>query len=147
MTWLFYSGIVFYLFSIALFQFTDKIKLSLLFLFAGSLFYAVYVCHLGHFLYFWDEEFHALVAKHLMKHPLTPMLYTHPVFDVDFKKWDANQLWLHKQPLFMWQMALSMKLFGVNQLAVRLPSAFMFALLIIPIFRMGKIAINKKVGY
>jgi len=147
MIYLFYTGIVFYLFSIIVFQFYDKIKSALLFLFLGCLFYAVYVCNLDKFLYFWDEEFHALVAKHLMKHPLTPMLYLNPVFDVDYKRWDINQLWLHKQPLFMWQMVLSMKIFGVNQLAVRLPSAFMFALLVVPIYRMGKIVINKTVGY
>lgn len=74
------------------------------------------------FLHRWDERYHALVAKNLIRHPLTPTLYADPVLPYDYRDWSANHVWVHKQPLPLWAMALSMKLFGVNEIALRLPS-------------------------
>src|SRR5687768_10774111 len=37
----------------------------------------------------------------------------------------SNHVWLHKPVVPLWQMAASMKIFGVNTLALRLPSALL----------------------
>lgn len=92
------------------------------------------------FLHSWDERFHALVARNMMHSPFKPMLRAFPVTDnFDINEWCCNHIWLHKQPLFMWQMALSMKAFGVNELALRLPSVLMGTMMILLLFRIGQI--------
>ena len=73
----------------------------------------------------WDERFHALVAKNMIDYPFKPMLRLYPIMHYDYKAWCCNHIWVHKQPLFLWQMALSMKIFGTNEIAMRLPSAVM----------------------
>ncbi|HEX5112500.1 MAG TPA: glycosyltransferase family 39 protein [Saprospiraceae bacterium] len=73
----------------------------------------------------WDERFHAIVAKNMMTWPFKPMMVVDPVFAYNYQDWWNSHIWVHKQPLFMWQMALSMKLFGVNTIAMRLPLAIM----------------------
>lgn len=70
----------------------------------------------------WDERYHALVAKHLIADPLTPTLYSDPVLPFDHRIWTSNHVWLHKPPLALWAQAGSMAAFGVNELAMRLPS-------------------------
>jgi len=99
------------------------------------------------FIYTWDEEFHALVAKNMMANPFKPMLYMNPVLPYDANMWVANHIWLHKGPAFLWLIAISFKIFGVNELALRLPSILLSILLIPILFRMGKILVNEKVGY
>ncbi len=74
------------------------------------------------YLHDWDEKYHALVAKNLMQHPFQPTLYDKPVLPFDYKNWTANHVWLHKQPLPLWAMALSLKLLGINEIALRIPS-------------------------
>lgn len=56
--------------------------------------------------------------------------------------WCCNTVWLHKQPLFMWQMALSMKLFGVSELSIRYPSVLMGALVTVMVYKLGKIVLK-----
>lgn len=70
----------------------------------------------------WDERYHALVAKNLMAHPLRPTLYEHPVLPYVPDSWTGGHVWLHKPPLTLWLMAGSMKVFGVSEAAVRVPS-------------------------
>ena len=89
------------------------------------------------FLHNWDERFHALVARNLMHDPFKPMLIANPLAAYDFKDWTGNNIWLHKQPLFMWQMAASMKIFGVSELTLRLPSVFMGSLMVLMLFRVS----------
>jgi 4-amino-4-deoxy-L-arabinose transferase len=89
------------------------------------------------FLHDWDERFHALVAKHLIQHPLVPRLRDHAYLPYEYKNWSNNVVWLHKQPLFLWQMALSMRLFGVNEVALRVPTALLTSLLLYPVYRLG----------
>ena len=137
-------GLFLYTLSAMSFHVYGKKKLSLITLFLGCLSLSVYMAGMDHFLHFWDEEFHALVAKSMLDNPFKPMLYAHPVLDYDYRDWQHNSIWLHKQPLFLWQMAWSLKLFGFNEVAVRLPSAFMLALLVFPIYRMGKISVNER---
>lgn len=91
----------------------------------------LYMAHVDPFLHLWDERFHALVARNMMDAPFKPMLRANPILPPDPFSWTyGSSLWLHKQPLFMWQMALSMKLFGTTVYAVRYPSVLMGTLMI-----------------
>lgn len=132
--------------SIVTFHF-DRKKLALCLLFLGALGLGFFIANLDNYLLLWDEQFHALVAKNMSKEPFKPMLYTNPLLDYNFKDWSQNHIWVHKQPLFLWQMALSIKLFGANVLAVRLPSIIMHAFTALMIYRIGKIASNARIGF
>ena len=132
--------------SIFTFQ-TDNKRLALILLFFGSLALGYFIANLDHFLILWDEQYHALVAKNMMSNPFKPMLYSTPLLDYDYKSWTNNHVWLHKQPLFLWQIALSLKLFGINQLSVRIPSILMHSLATLMIYRVGKLANNANTGF
>lgn len=98
------------------------------------------------YLHAWDERYHALVAKHLIEDPFRPTLYADPVLDYDYRDWTANHVWLHKPPLALWLMALSMKLFGVNELAARLPSLVLSTVGVYLTFRTGCLLFDPVVG-
>lgn len=86
----------------------------------------------------WDEQYHAVVAKHLAENPMLPTLYPHHVFDYDYTEWDVNQVWLHKPPFFLWIIAASVKLFGFNVFAVRLPSYLLSGLIPVLIYQIAE---------
>jgi len=92
----------------------------------------------------WDERFHALVAKNMISFPFKPMLKINPLYVKDYKAWCCNHIWLHKQPLFLWQMALSMKLLGANLLALRLPSILMTTLNALLVYDIARIWLKDK---
>lgn len=98
------------------------------------------------FLHEWDERYHALVAKNLINHPFLPTLYDNPILQYDYKMWVGNHIWLHKQPLPLWLIAGSMKIFGVNEIALRLPSIILSSIGIVLTFKVGSYFFNKKVG-
>lgn len=123
-----------------------KHRLALVLAFVLSLIFNFYYITIHPFLHDWDEKFHALVAKNLSENFLLPLLYKNSPIAVCDLSWACNTIWLHKQPLFLWQMALSIKLFGVNQFAVRLPSALMLSLLVFPVYRIGNILFDKNTG-
>ncbi len=50
-------------------------------------------------------------------------------------------------PYFLWQIALSFKLFGVNEFTLRLPSVIMSSLLVLIGYRSGKLLVNQQVGF
>ncbi len=128
------------------FQMQDKYKLAVLLLLICGLTLRIYTSA-DFFLHAWDERYHALVAKHLIHHPLTPTLYENPVLPYDYKNWLGNHIWLHKQPLPLWGMALSMWMFGVNVFALRLPSIILSTIGIWLTFSIGKYFFSKKVGF
>lgn len=99
------------------------------------------------YLHEWDERYHALVAKNFIKHPLLPTLYEYPLLQYDYRNWTGNHVWLHKQPLPLWTMALSMKLFGINELALRLPSIIFSTVGIYLTFYIGKKLFNPAIGF
>ena len=72
-----------------------------------------------------DESFHALVAKNLIKHPLTPTLIDWPWLAYDYRDWMSNHVWLHKPIVPLWTMAASMAVLGTSTFALRLPSAIL----------------------
>ena len=105
------------------------------------------VAVLDPFLHDWDERFHALVAKNLLSDWSRPLLRAIPVLPYDYQQWCCNHVWLHKQPLFLWQIAGSFWLFGVNEVALRLPSVLLGTLIIWPIYRLGCLTFGPPVGY
>ncbi len=104
-------------------------------------------CSLDPMLHPWDERYHALVAKNMMTDPFAPKLYSEPLLDYDYKNWTANEIWLHKQPLPLWTMALSMKIFGVSTFTLRLPSVLLSTFTIFLTFWMGRfLSRSERVG-
>jgi 4-amino-4-deoxy-L-arabinose transferase len=49
-------------------------------------------------------------------------LYETPVLPFNYTDWGNNNIWLHKQPLALWLIAVSLKIFGIHAWAVRVPS-------------------------
>ncbi len=143
---LLFSSFLFILTSVWFFV-TKKEKWSLLFLFSGTLVLGLFMGILSPYLNYWDEQYHALVAKNMMSHPFVPMLYKNPVLSYSYDCWVGNHVWLHKQPLFLWQMALSMKIFGTSVIAMRFPSILMNAIMTLFIYRIGKLMVNNRVGF
>ncbi|HNW91234.1 MAG TPA: glycosyltransferase family 39 protein [Bacteroidales bacterium] len=132
--------------SVIVFHFKKR-KAALLLLMAGTFLFGCFVALINNYLSTWDEQFHAVVAKNMMHHPFKPMFYSNPVLGYDYKDWTSNHIWLHKQPLFLWQMAATMAVFGVNIFGLRLPSILQHAVLCVFIYRIGKITVNEKVGF
>lgn len=99
------------------------------------------------YLHAWDERYHALVAKNMMEHPFQPTLFREALLPFDYTDWTNNHIWLHKQPFPLWMMALSMKLFGVNELALRLPSILFSTLGIGLTYKIGAHLFQQKIGY
>jgi len=123
----------------------ENFELSLyLIVFAGAIL-RIYTS-LDFYLHEWDERYHALVAKNLIDNPFKPMLYQYPILDYDYKNWAGNHIWVHKQPVPLYSMALSMFVFGKNVIALRFPSIILSTLAIIGTFKIGKILFTKKVG-
>jgi dolichyl-phosphate-mannose-protein mannosyltransferase len=94
----------------------------------------------------WDERLHAVVAKHLVDHPLKPTLYERPVLPVNPRDWNENHVWLHKPPLTMWLMAMSMWTFGVSAIAMRLPSILLSTSGVVLVFLTGRRLFGERVG-
>ncbi|MBS1775154.1 MAG: glycosyltransferase family 39 protein [Bacteroidetes bacterium] len=128
------------------FQTRDNFFIAVLLLMVCGLILRIYTS-MDFYLHDWDERYHALVAKNLIHHPLTPTLYDNPILPYDFKNWTANNIWVHKQPLPLWTMALSMWLFGINEIALRLPSIILTTIGIGLTFSIASFFFNKKVGY
>jgi 4-amino-4-deoxy-L-arabinose transferase len=73
----------------------------------------------------WDEVYHAVVARNVMKHPLTPTFVDEPYLPYEIKQWTKNHVWLHKPILPFWQIAVSFALLGVDAFSLRLPAAIL----------------------
>ena len=58
-------------------------------------------------IHYWDEGFHAMVARNLTQHPFLFTLYDQPWLPFDYKSWGNNYVWLHKPPLAMWKICIS----------------------------------------
>ncbi len=140
-------GIILNLVSIVLWYISKNRKWALIVLFTNAFLIRILVTHFIPYLNYWDERFHALVAKNLVENPLKPCLYRDPALPYDFRSWDSNHVWFHKQPLFLWQMALFIWIFGNNEWAIRMPSAILSAFICILIYLIGKRLLNEKIGY
>lgn len=144
--YLLYFGIILVFIALSYYQLSGKSRVSLVLISFSSIALSMFVCLSDPFLHMWDEQVHAVVAKNMMSNPFKPMLMSDPVLPYNFKNWTGNHIWLHKQPLFLWQIALSFKIFGVNIFSLRLPSMIMLALMVFPVYRIGKIIWSKQTG-
>ncbi len=99
------------------------------------------------YLHQWDERYHALVARNMMEAPFSPMLYKDPLLPYNPEDWSKSHIWLHKQPLPLWCMAISMTLFGVNEFSLRLPSVIFSTLGIFLLFFIARYFFNKKIAF
>ena len=103
--------------------------------------------HLGHRqITYWDESFHTLAAHNLLKHPLKFTLIDQPWLPYDYKNWGGNHVWLHKPPFSMWAIALFFWAFGVNALALRLPSLLLSGGAVIWTYLIGKELSDRRAG-
>ncbi len=144
--WFLASAGLLLLFSIFLFS-SKKHKPALILLIAGAFVLRLWMAFIDPFLNQWDEEFHAMVARNMVDNFWQPMLYSNPLLRVSIETWVANHIWLHKPPLFLWQMALSIKLFGANYWAIRIPSVILTTALVPAIYRIGLLLKNKQVAF
>jgi 4-amino-4-deoxy-L-arabinose transferase len=142
----FYLGIVGLFASLILFS-KKRLPASLLLLFGAALSLRLWAIHFDPFLHTWDEAFHAIVSKNFMLNPLVPRLRQEALLPYDPIYWCCNYYWLHKPPLFMWQMALSMKVFGVGLFGLRFPSALMGAIQCLLLYRLGKNTLHEETGF
>ena len=140
-------GLFFALMSLIYFHYFRKNKMALLFLILGGFFLRLFVALLDPHLVLWDEQYHAMVAKNMMSNPFSPMLYPNAELPFNEMSWVGGHIWLHKQPLFLWQIALSMKVFGANLFALRLPSVIMSTIVIFFTYRIGRIIANDRAAY
>lgn len=109
--------------------------------------FLLHLRNLGHdALTYWDESFHALVARNLLEHPLKPTLIEVPYLDYDRKGWGENHVWLHKPILPLWQIMISYAIFGINTFAVRLPSALMATFAAGFTYLIGKAWLSRNAG-
>lgn len=122
-------------------------KLIPFFLFLSAVSIAAAFATFSSYFFPWDEQFHALVGKNLISNPWIPKLYSANPLGLKSRIWADSEIWLHKQPLFTWQMALSIKLIGNSVFAVRLPSVIFHGLLVVSIYRIGVLILNRKVGF
>ncbi len=125
---------------------SSKSRLFFFTLFASALSLALLFSGFTDFLNPWDEQFHALVAKNTGLNLFHPQLYPEgilPNWDMD---WANSTTWLHKQPLFTWFMAISVKIFGNSLFAVRFPSMLLFSFLTICVYDIGRIVFNRRSG-
>ena len=103
--------------------------------------------NLGHSgITYWDEGFHAVVARNLTKHPLKFTLYDQPWLPYDYKGWGENHIWLHKPPVAMWTIWLSHLIFGINTFALRLPSAISLVVTTWLTFQIASDLFDKRAG-
>lgn len=66
--------------------------------------------------------------------------------EYDYRDWTANHVWLSKPPIGLCGMALSIRLFGTHEYAVRLP-AFIYSLLsVLLVYQIGKSLFDQKTG-
>lgn len=105
------------------------------------------VAQLDPFLNNWDESIHAVVAKNMIEHPFTPMLYTDPALGLDIVPWDRTHIWLHKQPFFLWMMALGIKVFGNSVWAARMASALFTTALVFFTYGIGRAMHGRRVAF
>ena len=133
--------------SIVMVQIPRTEKAAIYVLMAGGVCLMTFCIRLFDFLCIWDEQYHALVAKNLAEYPFRPMLLKDPVLPYHSQDWTANHVWLHKQPLFLWQMALSIRLFGPTVWAVRFPEVLMVPIMAAALYRTGMLVAGRRTGF
>ncbi len=122
-------------------HFQGRQKAALWVLTLAALVLRLWACFLDPFLNHWDEVFHGLVAKNMVADPFKPMLFTEPDMPVT-GNWSMMHIWLHKPPFFLWQIALSISLFGPEPWAVRVPSALWMTAYVPLVYRIATLLLE-----
>jgi 4-amino-4-deoxy-L-arabinose transferase-like glycosyltransferase len=86
-------------------------------------------------LYSWDEAIYGQIAREMLNHHHWLMPY-----------WQ-NVPWFEKPPLVVWLMATSFKLFGISELAARLPSALAGVGTVVLTYLLSKRFVPKAVSF
>ncbi len=129
--------------SVLLQIFTGSRKTLYLLLLSGFLL-SLSAIHRDSYLHPWDERYHALVAKNMMETPLEPKLYKEKLIEeFNYQEWYKAHIWLHKQPVFLWQMAATMYIFGDGLVGMRLSSAIMLLLFSFAVYKASDIYFPK----
>ena len=128
------------------YQARDNLRIAVLLLIVCGLTLRIY-SSTDFFLHTWDERYHALVAKNLIYHPLTPTLYDNPILPYDYKNWSGNHVWLAKPPVPLWLMSVSIYFFGNNEFAVRFTSLIVSVLSILLTYKIAITLFNSKVAW
>ena len=116
---------------------------ALLLILVGSL--VLNTHRIGHpGLRYFDESFHAIVARNLLKHPLKPTLIDAPYLPYDATHWGDNHVWLHKPIWPLWTIAASYAVLGVNTMALRLPSAMLGTGAVVLTFLIGRLLFGRR---
>jgi 4-amino-4-deoxy-L-arabinose transferase-like glycosyltransferase len=123
----------------------ERFRISLLLILFCGLIMRVYMAS-DHYIHDWDERYHAVVAKNLVKHPLKPTLYDNTIIETDYKVWIANNVWLHKPTVPLWFIAASLYTFGTTEMALRLPSLLISLLAVYLTYLIGCYLFDKKTG-
>ncbi|HET8622891.1 MAG TPA: glycosyltransferase family 39 protein, partial [Gemmatimonadales bacterium] len=93
-----------------------------------------------------DEGFHAVIARNLLDHPFRLALYDTPLIQPRRPDWMLAREWWRSPPLALWQMGLSLSLFGVSALALRLPSALLHVAAAMVTYGIGRRLFGATVG-
>lgn len=123
----------------------EKFNAALMMILLGGLLLRLFTSA-DSYLHTWDERYQALVAKNMIDHPLKPTLYENPVLPYKYSDWVANHVWLEKGPVPLWAMAVSIKLFGNSDYAIRFPSLLLSLLAVYLTFLIGSRLFDRKVG-
>lgn len=124
------------------FQYRGRDRWAIGSLTLAALVLRLFAATLDPYLNSWDEVFHAVVAKNMLHRPFTPMLHWEPAMPTT-SRWAQAHIWLHKPPFFLWQIALSLKVFGLHAWAVRLPSVLWMTAVVPVTWRMAQLLTNK----
>jgi len=117
------------------------------FLFLSAFLVASAFALIDPFLHTWDESFHALVAKNASDGYFSPHLLNDDLVAYNPKIWVGNYIWLHKPPLALWQMGISIDLFGNSIYAVRLPSVLLFSFTVLLVYDLAKMIFSRTVAF
>lgn len=112
----------------------------------AALLVRLYAALLDPFLNQWDECFHGLVAKNMIDAPFRPMLHMETAMPIS-PHWTDAHIWLHKPPFFLWQIALSIGVFGPEPWAVRIPSVLWLTALVPIGFRIALLLTNSRTAW
>ena len=84
----------------------------------------------------WDEAIYANISRNMVSSG-----------EYMVQNWIPGRVWYEKPPMYMWFMALSMKLFGVSSFSARFPSAVFGIGTIILVYFFGKKLFNRTAGF
>ena len=92
----------------------------------------------------WDEGFYANLARHMVQdgYWVVPHMY----YAIGFGP-NEFEPWLRLPPLGIWLQAISMLVFGVNEFAVRFPSAAASVLTVVVVYLVGRDIESRRAGF